>query len=416
MNHRSGTAAMLRQFCFDLDEVQEGIGLGFGLGDDSDSMHCEPLPSNRSEMTCLDEVVIRVVELSTASASRHSGSNASMRRWFVSICFYMASGDSMFSCDLDLPNFHSNSDLDLDSHPQCVQLGYSIIMRAVSSIPATSTSSSKQTIGGSNTDFLESSSSQRGPSYYTGSLLPHSLRSAPNSRSLRCLIQDQATMILQQVIIGPQPAIYLAQARISTWSFLKISWVKASPLPSMNLLGPKLMDEFLEQPLRFCTRIITGPISKIDLSRRPFRYWCKGQEDEEIETADTVIVATGASAKEEQTSSCHRDLTKYDSHVYVLVHSNELRASDIMAKRPMNSPKITILWNTVATECQDNSELLKNPRIRNVQTGSEKDLAVNGLFYALGHEPAMAIFCTQLETDPDGGEVDCGGEKEMMGK
>ena len=96
------------------------------------------------------------------------------------------------------------------------------------------------------------------------------------------------------------------------------------------------------------------------------------------------------------------DLTKYGSHVYVLVRRGELRASKIMAKRLMNHPKVTILWNTVAVECQGDGDLLNNLRIRNVLTGEEKDLPVNGLFYAIGHEPATQLVRGQLQTDPDG--------------
>ena len=64
-----------------------------------------------------------------------------------------------------------------------------------------------------------------------------------------------------------------------------------------GVLGPELMDKFRAQSLRFGTRIITETVSKIDLSRRPFRYWREYQEDQEPETADSVIIATGASAK-----------------------------------------------------------------------------------------------------------------------
>ena len=64
-----------------------------------------------------------------------------------------------------------------------------------------------------------------------------------------------------------------------------------------GVLGPELMDKFRAQSLRFGTRIITETVSKIDLSRRPFRYWREFQEDGEPETADTIILATGASAK-----------------------------------------------------------------------------------------------------------------------
>jgi thioredoxin reductase (NADPH) len=116
------------------------------------------------------------------------------------------------------------------------------------------------------------------------------------------------------------------------------------------------------------------------------------------------------------------DLTKYGSHVYVLVRRSELRASKIMAKRLMNHPKIvrlhlfsyllitylphtlpqTILWNTVATECQGDGDLLNNLRIKNVVTGEERDLPVRGLFYAIGHEPATSLVRSQLQTDLDG--------------
>lgn len=64
-----------------------------------------------------------------------------------------------------------------------------------------------------------------------------------------------------------------------------------------GIMGPELMDKFREQSVRFGTRIITETVSKIDLSARPFRYWREMQEDAEAETADAIIIATGASAK-----------------------------------------------------------------------------------------------------------------------
>ena len=62
-------------------------------------------------------------------------------------------------------------------------------------------------------------------------------------------------------------------------------------------MGPELMDKFRVQSVRFGTTIITETVSKIDLSERPFRYWRESQEDDEPETADAIIIATGASAK-----------------------------------------------------------------------------------------------------------------------
>ncbi|KAI6156035.1 hypothetical protein EDD17DRAFT_1629345 [Pisolithus thermaeus] len=68
----------------------------------------------------------------------------------------------------------------------------------------------------------------------------------------------------------------------------------------------------------------------------------------------------------------------------------------------MSNPKITVLWNTVAVECRGDGDLLNNLRIKSVLNGDERDLPVNGLFYAIGHEPATALVRNQLQTDEDG--------------
>ncbi|KAF9232311.1 thioredoxin reductase [Melanogaster broomeanus] len=266
------------------------------------------------------------------------------------------------------------------------------------------------------------------------------------------------------VIIGSGPAghtaaVYLARANLNPVLFegfmangfaaggqlTTTTDVENYPGFPAGIMGPELMDKFREQSIRFGTQVITETVSKIDLSARPFRYWRESQETDEPETAepetaDTIIIATGASAKrlglkgediywQSGISACAvcdgavpifrkkplavigggdsaaeeaTYLTKYGSHVYVLVRRSELRASKIMAKRLMNNPKITILWNTVATECQGDGDLLNNLRIKNLLTGEEGDLPVSGLFYAIGHEPATALVRSQLHTDEDG--------------
>ncbi|KAL5501839.1 TRR1 [Sanghuangporus vaninii] len=261
------------------------------------------------------------------------------------------------------------------------------------------------------------------------------------------------------VVIGSGPAghtsaIYLARANLNPVlfeGFLANGFAAGGQLTTTTevenfpgfpegIMGPELMEKFRAQSLRFGTNIITETVSKIDLSQRPFRYWREGAEHEEPETADTLIIATGASAKrlhlrgedkywQSGISACavcdgavpifrNRPLavigggdsaaeeatylTKYGSHVYVLVRRDELRASKIMAKRLLSHPKITVLWNTVAIECKGDGNLLNALRIKNTVTGKEDDLQVNGLFYAIGHEPATAIVRGQVQTDADG--------------
>jgi thioredoxin reductase (NADPH) len=110
-----------------------------------------------------------------------------------------------------------------------------------------------------------------------------------------------------------------------------------------------------------------------------------------------AVIGGGDSAAEEATY-----LTKYASHVYVLVRRQELRASKIMAKRLVSHPKVTVLWNTVATECKGDGDLLNALTLKDTQTGEMRELPVNGLFYAIGHEPATALVKSQVALDEDG--------------
>jgi len=261
------------------------------------------------------------------------------------------------------------------------------------------------------------------------------------------------------VIIGSGPAghtaaIYLARANLKPVMFegfmangfaaggqlTTTTDVENFPGFPEGVLGPQMMENFRAQSIRFGTEIITETVSKIDLSQRPFKYWVQGTENDAPELADTVIIATGASAKRiglpgEDTywqsgiSACavcdgavpifrnkplavigggdsaaeeSTYLTKYASHVYVLVRRDELRASKIMQKRLLNHPKITVLWNTVCLEAKGDGDLLNALRIKDIKTGEEKDLPVNGLFFAIGHEPATTLFRSQIDCDSEG--------------
>jgi thioredoxin reductase (NADPH) len=195
------------------------------------------------------------------------------------------------------------------------------------------------------------------------------------------------------------------------------------------------------QSLRFGTEIITETVAKLDLSSRPFKYWTEYNEEQPPHTAEAVIVATGASARrlnlpgEEKywqngISACavcdgavpiFRNkplvvigggdsaaeeamfLTKYGSHVTVLVRKDKLRASKTMAKRLLANKKVTVRFNTVGAEVKgDERGLMSHMVIKNVVTGKEETLEANGLFYAVGHDPATALVKGQLETDTEG--------------
>ncbi|KAG7193487.1 thioredoxin-disulfide reductase [Scheffersomyces spartinae] len=260
-------------------------------------------------------------------------------------------------------------------------------------------------------------------------------------------------------IIGSGPAahtaaIYLARAEIkpTLYEGLLANGIAAGgqltttteienfPGFPLGITGSELMDKMKEQSVRFGTEIITETISKVDLSQRPFKLWTEWNEDGEPITTDSIVIATGASAKRmhlpgEDTywqqgisacavcdgavpifrnrplavigggdSACEEALflTKYGSKVYLLVRRDQLRASTIMQKRVQNNEKLEILWNTEALSAEGDGKTLQSLKIVNNKTKVESDLAVNGLFYAIGHTPATKIFAGQLDTDESG--------------
>lgn len=194
------------------------------------------------------------------------------------------------------------------------------------------------------------------------------------------------------------------------------------------------------QSERFGTEIITDTVTKLDLSQRPFRYSTEFGNGE-THTADAVIVATGASARrlglkgeeaywQSGISACavcdgavpiFRNkplfvigggdsaaeeatfLTKYGSHVTVLVRRDQLRASKTMAKRLLAHPKVTVRLNAAATEARGEPDgVLTHLAVKDTRTGEEELVEASGLFYAVGHTPATELVKGQLEMDSDG--------------
>ncbi|CAG9955093.1 unnamed protein product [Clonostachys rosea f. rosea IK726] len=207
-----------------------------------------------------------------------------------------------------------------------------------------------------------------------------------------------------------------------------------------GIMGQALMDDMRAQSERFGTEIVTDTVTKLDLSSRPFKYSTEFNPDE-THTADTVILATGASARrlnlpgedkywQNGVSACavcdgavpiFRNkplfvigggdsaaeealfLTKYASHVNVLVRRDVLRASKTMANRLLANKNVTVHFNSVGKEIRGGDDgLMSHLVVKNVATGEEKVHEANGLFYAIGHDPATALVKGQLNVDEDG--------------
>jgi thioredoxin reductase (NADPH) len=200
-----------------------------------------------------------------------------------------------------------------------------------------------------------------------------------------------------------------------------------------GIQGPELMQLFREQAERFGAEIIERDATRVDFSQRPFRVWVGDDEYQ----ADSVIVATGASAlwlglpSEEAfrgrgVSACatcdgffFRDreiavvgggdtaleealfLTRFASKVTMIVRRDQFRGSKIMQDRVLNHPKIEVLWNAKVAEVQGDVTVA-NLRVEDAATGEVSDLAVQGLFVAIGYKPNTDLFMGVLQADERG--------------
>ncbi|MGC3997128.1 MAG: thioredoxin-disulfide reductase [Anaeromyxobacter sp.] len=244
------------------------------------------------------------------------------------------------------------------------------------------------------------------------------------------------------VIIGGGPAgytaaLYAARANLNPLLFEGLqpggqltitSEVENFPGFPEGILGPELMEKMKKQAERFGTRFETAEITRVDLSRRPFQLW----QDDRLFTADTVIVATGASAKwleipSEKTyqgkgvSACAtcdgfffrgvevavvgggdtameeaHFLTKYATKVHVLHRRDELRASKIMQDRIRKHPKVELHLGVVIDEILGDSKVVTGVRLKDVKGGATRELPLKGVFMGIGHEPNTRLFKGQL--------------------
>jgi thioredoxin reductase (NADPH) len=197
--------------------------------------------------------------------------------------------------------------------------------------------------------------------------------------------------------------------------------------------GPELMDLFRRQAERFGTKVVDVDLERIDLSARPFRLWASGIEY----TADSVVVATGASALwlglENETrlrgrgvSACATCdgfffrgkkvavvgggdtaleeatfLTRYATEVVMIHRRDQFRGSKIMQQRAIDNPKISVLWNKEVTDVLG-EDVVDGLSLRDTETGEESNVPTEGLFLAIGYRPNTEVFRDWLEVDEKG--------------
>jgi len=201
--------------------------------------------------------------------------------------------------------------------------------------------------------------------------------------------------------------------------------------------GPWLMEQMREQAKAVGTEMIEDHISSVNLKSKPFEAIGDGGQKY---TADSIIISTGAQARwldleSEQkfrgfgVSACatcdgffFKDktvavvgggnaaveeamfLTKFASEVKLIHRRNELRAEKMLQKKLMENKKIKIIWDSVVEEVigDDNPKNVKGLKIKNVKTNKVDDLKLDGLFIAIGHDPATQLFKDQLKMDKEG--------------
>lgn len=250
------------------------------------------------------------------------------------------------------------------------------------------------------------------------------------------------------LIIGSGPAGYTAAIYASRAGLQPVMYQGLQPGGQLTITndvenypgypqginGPQMMEDFKSQAARFGTDIRYGLATDVDFSGQPLKVTI----DEHTQlTADTVIIATGASAKwlglESEArlngsgvsacavcdgffyrgqevaivgagdTACEEAsyLANLCSKVYMIVRRDEMRASRIMQERVQKNPKIEIIYNSVTDEVLGQFAV-EGVRVKNVVTGQLREIAVSGFFVAIGHEPNSRIFLPYLNHDEQG--------------
>ena len=253
------------------------------------------------------------------------------------------------------------------------------------------------------------------------------------------------------LIIGSGPAGYTAAIYAARASLAPILVQGLQPGGQMTITtdvenypgfadiiqGPWLMEQMQKQAEHVGTRIITDTITAVDLTQRPFR--CEGDSGD-VYLGDALIICTGAQARwldlpSEQrfrgfgVSACATCdgfffrgkevaivgggntaveeaiyLTNHATRVTLIHRRDALRAEKIMQDRLFANPKIQVIWNSVVEEVvgEATPPTVTGVRLRNLETGKSSLLGCDGLFVAIGHDPATALFRGKLPLDAEG--------------
>lgn len=257
------------------------------------------------------------------------------------------------------------------------------------------------------------------------------------SEKIRCLIIGSGPA-------GYTAAIYAARANLNPVVYegmqpggqlTTTTEIDNFPGYPTGVSGNDLMEDLKRQAERFGTTVRYGTVTKVDFGIRPFRLIVDGEK--EI-LADTVIIATGASAKylglpsEEKfrgagVSACatcdgffyrKKDvavvgggdtaceeatyLAGLCNKVYLIVRRDVLRASKAMQQRVMNTSNIEILWNTNTREILGDEYGVTGAALVNNRSGEEFEIKIHGFFLAIGHHPNSEVFSEFVDTDEQG--------------
>src|SRR5881397_1747719 len=223
------------------------------------------------------------------------------------------------------------------------------------------------------------------------------------------------------IIIGSGPAgltaaIYSTRANLKTLviagavaggQLMITTDVENYPGFPKGVQGPELMELWREQAERFKAEFVDDNVSKVDFSKRPLKVWTSDGMHE----GRSVIIATGANAKylglpNEERLKGRGDtameeslyLSKLCNTVTVVHRRHEFRASKIMQDRLFKTPNVKILWDTEVVDVLGGTKV-EGVRVKNKKTGQTSDLKVQGLFLAIGHEPATEILRDHLKLE-----------------